>query len=193
MKEEEIAHELETLHKARITTAKQYALVCTLLRELEKLEKNGSDIAQSIRIKYESHFKPRKLLLQDGGIIPRNNNVVESLKNLEIRMAQEVDKMEASHAALKESSSHLDSITKLYEEFDLRLSSAKVLLNDLKRRSEQDSKYVFWSFVMFCIVCIYIIGKRTRLYFGIFFVVIQPFLAIIRLIKKLFSGKLGSN
>lgn len=65
---------------------------------------------------------------------------------------------------LDKTSETIDSTQSQYDIFSLKLKDAAQLLSQLKRRTEQDTKYIWWSFWFFICVCAYIVLRRLKVF-----------------------------
>lgn len=86
-------------------------------------------------------------------------------------MLQGRDKMNETVSRMSEASNRLGSqsegiveLNKLNTEYTSKLKTAADVLGDLKKRTEEDSRYIWWSFCFFCLVVTHILLKRLKVY-----------------------------
>eukprot|EP00405_Crypthecodinium_cohnii_P029981 CAMPEP_0206498356 /NCGR_PEP_ID=MMETSP0324_2-20121206/50923_1 /ASSEMBLY_ACC=CAM_ASM_000836 /TAXON_ID=2866 /ORGANISM="Crypthecodinium cohnii, Strain Seligo" /LENGTH=147 /DNA_ID=CAMNT_0053984483 /DNA_START=43 /DNA_END=482 /DNA_ORIENTATION=+ len=79
-------------------------------------------------------------------------------------MGQTLGHFQEVQQRLNETSQTFDATKRQYDDFDFKMKSASQLLGQLKRRTEQDSKYIWWSFCFFLSVVAYIVLKRMRVF-----------------------------
>eukprot|EP00923_Selenidium_pygospionis_P015574 GHVN01027179.1.p1 GENE.GHVN01027179.1~~GHVN01027179.1.p1 ORF type:complete len:161 (-),score=41.48 GHVN01027179.1:114-596(-) len=86
-------------------------------------------------------------------------------------MTAEAQHMQAAASELLSSSNTITGFESIYERYAHHLTSAQSLLTDLKKRSSEDARYVWWSFVLLCSVCAFIALKRLLILRNIFRVI----------------------
>eukprot|EP00922_Rhytidocystis_sp_ex-Travisia-forbesii_P023094 GHVS01033915.1.p1 GENE.GHVS01033915.1~~GHVS01033915.1.p1 ORF type:complete len:160 (-),score=20.32 GHVS01033915.1:145-624(-) len=87
-----------------------------------------------------------------------------SLLETKAMMLNELERMHVTHEHLVKSSKHISQNDQIFAQYASAASSAGSLLSYMKRRSEMDSLWVWYSFVFFVAVCVFIIGKRLTLW-----------------------------
>merc|ERR1712085_221591 len=65
---------------------------------------------------------------------------------------------------LDETSDTIAASQAQYSVFDLKLKDASQLLGQLKKRTEQDTKYIWYSFWFFISVCAFIVLRRLKVF-----------------------------
>jgi len=66
--------------------------------------------------------------------------------------------------SLNSQSASINSMKDKYGFFGEKLEAASKLLGDLKRRSEEDTRYIWWSFVFFLSVVAWIVLRRLKVF-----------------------------
>eukprot|EP00746_Dinoflagellata_sp_MGD_P005355 gnl/MRDRNA2_/MRDRNA2_110370_c0_seq1.p1 gnl/MRDRNA2_/MRDRNA2_110370_c0~~gnl/MRDRNA2_/MRDRNA2_110370_c0_seq1.p1 ORF type:complete len:265 (-),score=56.82 gnl/MRDRNA2_/MRDRNA2_110370_c0_seq1:13-807(-) len=80
------------------------------------------------------------------------------------KMREELQRMEAVGERLEDSSQTIHNTQNEYNTYTQRLASAKQTLGQLKRKTEEDSRYIWYSFYYFIGVVIYIVLKRLKVF-----------------------------
>merc|ERR1712232_1160137 len=93
-----------------------------------------------------------------------NRAEVQKLTQTRDRMRNVVGQMETGMEHLEVSSKSIGSTQDQYRIYDEKLASASAVLGHLKKKTEQDSKYIWWSFLFFISVVVYIVLKRLKVF-----------------------------
>eukprot|EP00439_Symbiodinium_sp_Y106_P050373 s2483_g6.t1 len=78
------------------------------------------------------------------------------------KMQEELHRMQ--YESLEGSSSTIGKTQTAMQEYDSKLASAAKALGQLKRRMEEDSRYIWWSFYFFLAVVAYIVLRRLKVF-----------------------------
>eukprot|EP00922_Rhytidocystis_sp_ex-Travisia-forbesii_P019277 GHVS01028571.1.p1 GENE.GHVS01028571.1~~GHVS01028571.1.p1 ORF type:complete len:159 (+),score=8.86 GHVS01028571.1:150-626(+) len=108
---------------------------------------------------------------EDGG-----GKMTLSLLETKAMMLNELERMHITHQHLVKSSQDISQNDEIFARYAKTASCAGSLLFYMKRRSEMDSLWVWYSFVFFVSVCLFIIGKRFavwRFLFGLVWLAIR--------------------
>ncbi|CAK9075060.1 unnamed protein product [Durusdinium trenchii] len=101
------------------------------------------------------------------------HNEVLELKNARDQMRNQLDRMHYVNENLQDSSRTIGKTKDAMQEYDSKLASAAKALGQLKRKTEEDSRYIWWSFYFFIGVVAYIVLRRLKvfkmIYYGISF------------------------
>ncbi|CAK0886966.1 unnamed protein product [Prorocentrum cordatum] len=79
-------------------------------------------------------------------------------------MRSGLERMQSVGSSLSDTSSTIRKTQSQYTTYEDRLRSAAAVLGQLKRRTEDDSKYIWRSFLFFVIVVAYIFLKRVKVF-----------------------------
>ncbi|CAE7223430.1 unnamed protein product, partial [Symbiodinium sp. CCMP2456] len=80
------------------------------------------------------------------------------------KMQEELHRMQYVGESLEGSSSTIGRTQTAMQEYDSKLASAAKALGQLKRRMEEDSRYIWWSFYFFLAVVAYIVLRRLKVF-----------------------------
>ncbi|CRG97558.1 protein transport protein SEC20, putative [Plasmodium gallinaceum] len=83
-----------------------------------------------------------------------------NLKDTRKMMIDEVNRMKNVKSELLDSSQKLKKQDEIFNSFEMKLKSSAQLIFSLKKKAENDTRYVWYSFFFFLSVCIYIILRR---------------------------------
>eukprot|EP00927_Polykrikos_kofoidii_P054999 TRINITY_DN49315_c0_g1_i1.p1 TRINITY_DN49315_c0_g1~~TRINITY_DN49315_c0_g1_i1.p1 ORF type:complete len:249 (-),score=40.73 TRINITY_DN49315_c0_g1_i1:203-949(-) len=84
------------------------------------------------------------------------------------RMKEEMERMESVASTLSSSSKTLNATKNEYNNYASTLDSASKVLGALKSKTEEDAKYIWWSFLFFLSVVAYIVLRRLKVFKMIF-------------------------
>lgn len=93
---------------------------------------------------------------------------VASLLRSRDRMHETFGRMAAAGDGLEKSSSRISDTQDAYNTYSIKLASASKALGHLKKKTEEDSKYIWWSFIFFMITVAYIVLRRLKVFRIIF-------------------------
>lgn len=94
---------------------------------------------------------------------------VSSLLRSRDKMSETFGRMSAVGDILDGSSQRLSQANDQLVEYGSKLDSASKVLGNLKRKSEEDSRYIWWSFLFFLSVVAYIVLRRLKVFRMLFF------------------------
>ncbi|SBT82332.1 protein transport protein SEC20, putative [Plasmodium ovale] len=89
-----------------------------------------------------------------------NNRVDANLKDTKKMMIDEINRMKNVRSELIESSQMLRKQNEIFKAFESKLRYSAQLIFSLKKRAENDGRYVWYSFFFFLSICAYIILRR---------------------------------
>lgn len=89
---------------------------------------------------------------------------VAALAQARDEMRSQLTRMEGVGGTLDNTSRTIGKTQTQYETYSARLASASKVLGDLKRKTEEDAKYIWWSFYFFIAVVVYIFLKRLKVF-----------------------------
>lgn len=89
---------------------------------------------------------------------------VRSLARTRDKMQTELQRMNAITETLEHTSSTIKGTRTQYKTYNSALATASKVLGDLKRKTEDDSKYIWWSFLFFLSVVAYIVLRRMKVF-----------------------------
>ncbi|SCQ16810.1 protein transport protein SEC20, putative [Plasmodium ovale] len=89
-----------------------------------------------------------------------NNRADANLKDTKKMMIDEINRMKNVRSELIESSQMLRKQNEIFKAFESKLRYSAQLIFSLKKRAENDGRYVWYSFFFFLSVCAYIILRR---------------------------------
>mmetsp|Transcript_62633 Transcript_62633/g.149437 ORF Transcript_62633/g.149437 Transcript_62633/m.149437 type:complete len:180 (-) Transcript_62633:17-556(-) len=96
---------------------------------------------------------------------------VRELQGARDQMREQLDRMHYVNENLQDSSRTIGKTKGALEEYDGKLANAAKALGQLKRRTEEDSRYIWWSFYFFTSVVAYIVLRRLKvlkmIYYGV--------------------------
>lgn len=85
-------------------------------------------------------------------------------------ISQTLGQFQEVRKRLDETANDINASGRQFDLFDVKMKDASQLLGQLKRRTEEDSKYVWWAFLFFLSVVAYIVMRRLKvfrmMYFG---------------------------
>ncbi|CRH02418.1 protein transport protein SEC20, putative [Plasmodium relictum] len=127
-----------------------------------------------------------------------NKNISHiNLKDTRKMMMDEVNRMKNVKSELLESSQKLKKQDEIFNSFEMKLRSSAQLIFSLKKKAENDTRYVWYSFFFFLSICIYIILRRLgfiraiitiiKLVFSVLFHIGNISLKVFTFIKKITS------
>eukprot|EP00933_Yihiella_yeosuensis_P073046 TRINITY_DN8161_c0_g1_i1.p1 TRINITY_DN8161_c0_g1~~TRINITY_DN8161_c0_g1_i1.p1 ORF type:complete len:287 (-),score=60.93 TRINITY_DN8161_c0_g1_i1:129-989(-) len=127
----------------------------------------------------------RQQLLQDDGSSPgraarkktpqvsnqeeADRSEVRALTEARDQMRHGLEHMTSVAQSLEASSKTIDATRSQYQTYDMKLADAAKALGDLKRKTEEDSKYIWWSFMFFLSVVAYIVLRRLKVFKMIYY------------------------
>lgn len=79
-------------------------------------------------------------------------------------MANALDHIGAANSTIHKTSETIKNTSSQYDIFDMKLKDAAALLGQLKRRTEDDTKYIWYSFWFFIGVCAFIVLRRLKVF-----------------------------
>ncbi|ETB61412.1 hypothetical protein, variant 1 [Plasmodium yoelii 17X] len=107
----------------------------------------------------------------------------KSLKDTKKIMIDEINRMKNVRSELLESSQKLKKQNEIFNIFEERLRSSANLIFSLKKRADNDARYVWYSFFLFLSVCGYIVMRRLGFIRAIITILKLLFSALFYLIK----------
>mmetsp|Transcript_7825 Transcript_7825/g.21097 ORF Transcript_7825/g.21097 Transcript_7825/m.21097 type:complete len:251 (-) Transcript_7825:27-779(-) len=93
----------------------------------------------------------------------------KSLSQARDSMRGELERMQQLGQNLDSTSKTISASQDQYQTYDRKLADAAKVLGQLKRKTEEDSKYIWWSFLFFLSVCAYIVLKRLKVFRMIYY------------------------
>ncbi|OII72986.1 uncharacterized protein cubi_02217 [Cryptosporidium ubiquitum] len=118
------------------------------------------------------------------------NELQNQLFETKNKMKQEVDRFHKSEQLLSEDGNSLLQANDTYKQYGDKLSSNFQKFLTIKKKSEQETLFLWYSFYFLVIVSLYIILRRI----GIIYILIQkPIILIFRTIKYIFTFFLIKN
>ncbi|EAA22976.1 hypothetical protein [Plasmodium yoelii yoelii] len=124
------------------------------------------------------------LNLQKSDIISTDKKTDnKSLKDTKKIMIDEINRMKNVRSELLESSQKLKKQNEIFNIFEERLRSSANLIFSLKKRADNDARYVWYSFFLFLSVCGYIVMRRLGFIRAIITILKLLFSALFYLIK----------
>ncbi|CAL1130863.1 unnamed protein product [Cladocopium goreaui] len=116
--------------------------------------------------------KKRQVLKAKTQAEAEHSEVLE-LKSARDEMRNQLERMHYVNENLQDSSRTIGKTQDALQEYDSKLASAAKALGQLKRKTEEDSRYIWWSFYFFMAVVAYIVLRRLKvfkmIYYGISF------------------------
>ncbi|CAE8622272.1 unnamed protein product, partial [Polarella glacialis] len=85
------------------------------------------------------------------------------------KMRDELQRMQYVAENLEGSSKTIGATKEQYQTYDSKLADAAKALGDLKRKTEEDSRYIWWSFGFFLAVVAYIVLRRLKVFAMIYY------------------------
>uniref|UniRef100_A0A0G4HCM8 Sec20 C-terminal domain-containing protein n=1 Tax=Chromera velia CCMP2878 TaxID=1169474 RepID=A0A0G4HCM8_9ALVE len=121
----------------------------------------------------ETEEKRKKLTQRQGGAarvkqVSAADEEEAAYANLDAETQMLRNRMEVTHQVLVTSSNVIKKSEDQYGIFGTRLREASAVLADLKRRADEDSRYIWMSFLFLMCVCGYIFLKRLGILWAIF-------------------------
>ncbi|GAW83375.1 protein transport protein SEC20 [Plasmodium gonderi] len=92
--------------------------------------------------------------------ISEKNETDTNLKDTKQMMIEEINRMKNVRSELLESSHKLRKQDEIFNMFESKIKSSTQLIFSLKRKAQNDTRYVWYSFFFFLSVCSYIILRR---------------------------------
>lgn len=89
---------------------------------------------------------------------------VQALQRGHETMHRTLEQMQHTTRAMDDSSRGIRKVKDQYGTYSDKLRSASQVLGHLKRKTEEDSRYIWWSFCYFVSVVVYIMLKRMKVF-----------------------------
>ncbi|CAL1130864.1 unnamed protein product [Cladocopium goreaui] len=103
--------------------------------------------------------KKRQVLKAKTQAEAEHSEVLE-LKSARDEMRNQLERMHYVNENLQDSSRTIGKTQDALQEYDSKLASAAKALGQLKRKTEEDSRYIWWSFYFFMAVVAYIASSH---------------------------------
>ncbi|SCO69755.1 protein transport protein SEC20, putative [Plasmodium vivax] len=110
-----------------------------------------------------------------------------NLKDTKQMMIEEINRMKSVRSELLESSHKLRKQDQIFNMFESKIKSSTQLLFSLKKKAQNDTRYVWYSFFFFLSVCSYIILRRLGVIWALL-TVIKLMLSMVLYVVKLALG-----
>ncbi|GAB68833.1 Sec20-like protein [Plasmodium cynomolgi strain B] len=110
-----------------------------------------------------------------------------NLKDTKQMMIDEINRMKSVRSELLESSHKLRKQDQIFNMFESKIKSSTQLLFSLKKKAQNDTRYVWYSFFFFLSVCSYIIMRRLGVIWALI-TVIKLLLSLMLYLVKLALG-----
>ncbi|KAI8988643.1 Sec20-domain-containing protein [Pilobolus umbonatus] len=127
----------------------------------EELFGIGRRINSRITEQYELKQRGRLRSKEDENLLSASTNVTEALRRTSMLMQQELEKSSYSASMLAESSQTLSSTYTEYQNLDSLIQLSKRMITQLEDSDWFDRILLFIGLMLFSVVVIYIIKKRT--------------------------------
>ncbi|ANQ10057.1 Uncharacterized protein PCOAH_00038890 [Plasmodium coatneyi] len=125
---------------------------------------------------------------------PEKKQTDANLKDTKQMMIEEINRMKNVRSELLESSHKLRKQDQIFNMFESKIKSSTELLFSLKKKAQNDTRYVWYSFFFFLSVCCYIILRRLgviwalitaiKLVLSLMFYLVKFALGIFHFVKK---------
>ncbi|EUD68854.1 hypothetical protein C922_00542 [Plasmodium inui San Antonio 1] len=110
-----------------------------------------------------------------------------NLKDTKQMMIDEINRMKSVRSELLESSQKLRKQDQIFNMFESKIKSSTQLLFSLKKKAQNDTRYVWYSFFFFLSVCSYIIMRRLGVIWALITIIKLLLSLMLYLVKFAFS------